>query len=178
MKDFITRHPRLTYLLVGLFAGILTGALVFLQAKDTIDRLERSIERELEIHSEYIEKTSSTITSLRNENKKLKSKTRTYKLVKPDGTIEERTSSDIESEESVTESIKEEYRKEYEEKLSRREKEIRKEVQESKKLIITGGVTDSLTFYGGASYTILPPLVIHGFGSGDGSFGVGIGIRL
>jgi len=178
LKDFITRHPRFTYLGMGLLVGVLLSGITMYQADKSISRIERTLDKELEFHQSYVDKTTEKISTLREENRKLKSKTSTYKLRKPDGTVVERTASEVESEESASESVLKETSREYEEKLARREREIRTEVLESKDLTISGGVTSDLDFYGSITYTVYPPFSIQGFGTNGGTFGIGIGVRL
>ena len=90
---FITTHPRFTYLLAGLAMGVVMSAFTIHETDKYTSRMEKTIERNIEIHQEYVERTSRTIEKYKTENRKLKKSSNTYKIVHPDGTVETRTSS-------------------------------------------------------------------------------------
>jgi hypothetical protein len=182
MKDFIHKHPRLTYLSVGLIMGLIMSGFTVIQTDKTVKILEETVIRNKSELKEYSESATKTITALRSENKKLKSKKSTYKIIKPDGTVEERTSSETESEESVSESVREEYEKKVFERIKKSEEEFMKKLEtvtkENKKLTISGGITTGLKYYGAGSYKVWSPLTIEASAFSDGSFAFGIGLSL
>ena len=179
---FITAHPRFTYLLAGLAMGVVMSAFTIHETDKYTSRMEKTIERNIEIHQEYVERTSRTIEKYKTENRKLKKSSNTYKIVHPDGTVETRTSSKSESEESISTEVKERYEKQIEERMSRFEKTLLREIanitKEQKYLSIGVGYTTELEYYGSLNYTVLPPFTINGWATQGGTVAVGIGVRL
>lgn len=182
MKNFLQKHPRMSYLVVGLVTGLIMAGFTVHQTDKTISLMEQTISRKTEELKEVREETTKTITSLRSENKKLKSKTSTVKIVKPDGTIEERSVSETESEESISESVREEYEKKVFERIKKIEEEflarLERVTKENKRLTLSGGMTTGLNYYGAGSYAVWGPLTIEGAAFNDGSFSFGLGIKL
>ena len=182
MLEFIKQHRGLTFLIIGWVMGAgMVGTTIY-QTDKTISRLEVQLDRAIETNYKYVEQTKTTIDSLREENRKLKSKTSTIRIVRPDGTIEEKTVSETESEETVTESVRLEYEKKLAEELLKKEREVSKqikeEVKQSKNFTAAMGINTSGFYYGSISYTVFPPFLLNGYGTEDGEFGIGIGIRL
>ena len=162
--------------------GVAMVAFTIQQTDKTITRLEVQLDRAIETNYNYVEHTKQTIDKLKEENRKLKSKTSTIKIVRPDGTMEEKTVSETESEETVTESVKLEYEKKLAEELLNKEREVSKRIKEetkqSKNFTAVMGINTGGFYYGSISYTVLPPILLNGYGTEEGEFGIGIGIRL
>lgn len=162
--------------------GIIMSTFTVFQSDKTVSVLEESLQAAKEEHKLYVESTTKTISSLQKENRKLKSKVSTYKIIKPDGTIEERTMTESESEETITTQIKEEYEKRLLEQIEKRETELSRKIEtiikENKKLTITAGSTTGLNYYGAISYKVYAPFVIETAAFRDGSFSFGIGFQL
>jgi hypothetical protein len=182
VKDFLGKYPRFVFLVTGLCAGFLVSAITISQSDKTVSRLEEMLDETKEEYRSYVKETTITINSLRIENKKLKSKTSTVKIVKPDGTIEERTISETESEQSISESVQKEYKEQIAEEIKKTEERLFKKLEtitkERKKLTIAGGYTSSLAYYGSISYRVLPPFSIQAAAYSNNSFSLGVGLDL
>ena len=182
VQQFIKQHKGASFLAIGWLMGLATVGTTIYQTDKTITRLETQLDRSIETNYEYTVRSKETISQLREENRKLKSKTSRVKIVKPDGTIEEREVSETESEETVSESIKREYELRLAQELYQKEREVSKrieeEIKQSKNFIVSMGYNSKGLVYGSISYTVLPPIVLNGYGTASGELGIGIGIRL
>jgi Skp family chaperone for outer membrane proteins len=182
MKDFIHKHPKMSYLIVGIIVGLIMSGITMYQADKSVRVITETLQKVKSESKVYKEESTRTVNSLTTENKKLKSKTTTYKVIKPDGTIEERTSSETESEESMSEAVKEEYEQRIMERIKKSESEfasrIDKLVKERKSMVISGGIDFNLNYYGAFSYEALPPFTIEAGAWNDGRFTFGIGWKI
>lgn len=170
-------------------------------AKETTDQYEKYVSV-LQQEKTYREESERKITKLSEENRTLKSKTKqsTYKLVKPDGTIEERTFSESEVNESsrVVTKIQEEFKTKVEqietkwseihkERVTKIQKEFDSKEQQYKKTIdelqysktttvnekhfgIEAGYTSSKKYYGHATYDMWGPIYIGIHGEANKEF--------
>lgn len=162
VKSFIERYPRLVWFGLGLLVAVIVSGSTAKWADRTIEEYKQLNALVIEEYKVKEIEQRSTIDTLRQENSKLKQRVTTYKLVKPDGTIEERTDSEVESERQLSESIKEEYYKKLHEATDTLHREysskIQRIVSERKRLMLTGG----LVYPGGwllqGSYQVLPPM--------------------
>lgn len=175
-KSWIREHPRLSGVILGAFLVLVTNAMNLGISSRYVDKITHENERLSQIHYEYVQSSSERIDSLRNENSRLKSRATTYRLVLPDGTIEERTSTEVESEESLSESVRSEFETRVLEKLEEQKSEWSRQISESKKLTLGLGITPDLRYYGIGSYRAFPPFTINGLLMNDGTIGAGIGI--
>ena len=179
--SYFKQNKGIISLIIGWVMGIVMVGMVSSNADKTISRLETQLDRTISTQYEYTERTNSVIESLKSENKSLKSRSKTTRVVLPDGTVRETTESASESTESSTTLTRESHERELAERLETQERTLRKEfsetVTQTKKLGISGGYSTS-GYYGTVSYTVSPPFLITAFGTQDGSFGAGIGIRL
>lgn len=178
MRKLLAKYPRLSGVVLGAFLVLVTNGVNLGISSGYVDKISSENERLNTLHREYVEKSSEKIESLRNENSKLKSKSTTYRLVKPDGTIEERTSNEVESEETLSESVRAEWKTEILEKMEEQKAEWSKLITESKKLSLGVGVSSDLEYYGLGSYTVWPPFTINGIIRSGGTVGIGIGMEL
>lgn len=182
MKDFIQKHPRMAYLGIGLVVGLIMSGMTMCQADKSVRVITETLQKVKKESRVYKEESTKIINSLRTENKSLKLKKTTYKIIKPDGTIEEKTSSEMESEESMSEAVKEEYEKRIMERIKKSETEfeqrIDKLIKERKSMVISGGVDFNLNYYGAFSYEALPPFTIEAGAWNDGRFTFGIGWKI
>ena len=144
-KDFIQKHPRLVFLLIGMFFAILTNWGQYEITKEYTNELEKMTATQ-----------EIKIASLVQENKQLSQKTKTYKIVKPDGTIEERTESEMESSSQVYAEIQTEYRN----TLETLRQEIRETIGEKRPLEISAGITHDMRYTVNGSYNIWGPATV------------------
>jgi len=165
--------------------------------KSTQKLVEEFIKQDKEIKS-YKEITQNKISSYQSEIRQLKSKMteKTYKLIKPDGTIEERTFKQSETEEytSFVKSVKEEftrkinnieqkwtsihkkrvnelktqYKQEYELKLEEYKKQYEETIIDvnPKKYTLEAGYTTERKVYLHTSYTLWGPVFVGGHTEG------------
>lgn len=178
MRDYLAKYPRLTGVLFGALLVLLTNGINLGVSSSYNDKIVSENERLTKLHMEYVQTSSAKIDSLKKENHKLHSKKTTYRIVKPDGTIEERTTNEIESEDSLSASVKSEFEDHIMKKLDEQQAELSKIVSESKKLNLGVGVTSDLEYYGVGSYNVIPPFTIQGIIKSSGTVGVGVGIEL
>jgi uncharacterized membrane-anchored protein YhcB (DUF1043 family) len=181
--SFIQKHPRIVWFAIGLLVSLIIGSVITRWADLTINEYK---EINSKIVEEYKQKTieqSSKIEKLYTENQKLKQSKKTYKIVKPDGTIEERTESEMESETSIAESVKEEYYQKLHEETSKIHKEYSEKIEkittEHKKLNVEAGVTLNMDYYVHGSYAIYNRFSIGAgmlFPTTSYLFGVGISL--
>jgi cell division protein FtsB len=177
MKSLIERYPRVFWFLVGLLVSLIISGFSSHWADKTIEEYKELNQLVIEEYRTKHEQQRHEITRLAQENRKLKQHTKTYKLVKPDGTIEERAESETESEENIASSIKESYEKVLREETTKLHKEYGEKIQkitsETKKLYVSGGVTQDLSssLGGGSSkpsywvsvdYMVYMPFIVSG----------------
>ena len=157
-KDFITKHPRLVFLSVGLL--ILVGVSLF----------QRSVyDSVLEEKNLYIEELKSTITTkestietLTTYSKKLEQSTKTVRVVKPDGTIEEVMESNTKSETDIRNQVMAEYNEKVQEQVRSIVEEINKTTKESNKLTLSGAIDTDLNKYMLMDYKFSKPFSVIG----------------
>jgi len=115
----------------------------------------------IEEYRTKIVEQSASLEKLRQENSKLRKRTTTYRIVRPDGTVEERSSSEVESEREIATAV----RMEYEEKMRSEVAAVRRELisklnettEIRSKLRVSGGVTSTFRHYFlWSSYDIYP----------------------
>ena len=153
-----------------------------------VDKYAQSLEENKQIRAEYEHKISSLTDEVRTLQSK--QKTETYKLVKPDGTIEERTFSESEINESshVVTQIQEEFKSKVEqienkyaqihsERVTNITKEFRSKEEEYKQTIdrlekskvtsinekrfgLEAGITNEQNYYGHATMDVWGPTFI------------------
>jgi len=155
-RNWINTNPKLVFLLLGLLVGFCVTFLI----RQTDDvRMQEKISEIKEL-KETVSKERSTVETLKEYASKLKNKTVTYKLVKPDGTIVERTSSDTETETEISEQAKSTYEKTIAETVSRIEEQYSKLTTQNKKLNINVGVTSNLDYVTSGQYNVWGPLLL------------------
>jgi len=147
MKSWINRHPKLIFLGIGLLLAGLTNAGQYSLVEEYTSKLEQ-----LHVVQE------AKISKLVEENRSLSQKTKTYRLVKPDGTIEERTESELEDVSSVSTSIQSEYKQ----TLDRLTQTIHETYNQNQKLGLAVGMTSSFDYVGYGSYELFSPFTIGG----------------
>ena len=155
-RNWINQNPKLVFLLVGLLVGF--GVTFLVRQTDDI-RIEEKISEIKELKELLTEERRNTET-LRNYNQELRQKKSTYKIVKPDGTIEERTESDTQSETTISEQVKEEYERKISEKISKIEAQYSKLTIQQKKLTLNLGMDTSLNYIGHLNYNIYGPAML------------------
>ena len=164
MKAFIHRFPRISWFLIGLAVAVPVSGISLFLSDQVIEEYKELNELVIEEYRTKVVEQESTISKLRHENSRLSSRTKTYKLIKPDGTVEERTESDMESEQELSESMKAEYQLRLYEATSKLHREynakIEKVTKERKKLNVEAGITTELDYYVSGSYSIYGPLTI------------------
>lgn len=183
MKAFIHRFPKLTWFLIGLFVAIPVCSTSIYYADKTIEEYKTINHLVIEEYKAKTVTQSSKIDRLTVENSKLRNKTKTYKLMKPDGTVIERTASESESETHLSEQVKEEYYKKLHEETSKIHNEysekIEKITSERKKLNVEAGVTYPINYYIRGGYNIFGPITIGaGIGYPNQVYSIGIGTDL
>jgi len=165
-KSFINKYPRIFWFLVGLGVSVLVSLTINRWADKTISEYKKLNTLILEEYKSKTVEQKATIATLTEENRTLKSKTKTYKLIKPDGTIEERTESETESEEQIASSVKEEYYSKLTEETTRLRKEHYEELsrvtQEVTKLNITLGITTDMSYVIQGLYKVYSPFTVMG----------------
>lgn len=147
MKSWVNRHRGLVFLGIGLLLVVISNTSQYSLTKEYTSKLES-----IRISQE------SKITKLVEENRSLKQKTKTYKLIKPDGTIEERTESELEDVSSVSTSMQSEYKK----TLEKLQFTIHESYNQNQKLGLAIGITSSLDYFGYGTYELLSPFTIGG----------------
>lgn len=206
------QNPWVRYIVI-LFIGITVGALFYptRELKETLNKThQEEISKLNQQHSQEMQKVNEQVTQLQQDNKQLKidtdlkiskltqenttlkSHTRTvhYKLVKPDGTIEERdfTDSDVDESQQVVTSIQTEFKqkvdaietkwsqihkervaelqKEWDSKEQTYKKQIdtlqftKSEVVNPKKFGIEAGMMTNKDYYGHATMDLWGPIFI------------------
>jgi hypothetical protein len=152
-KDFLNRHPKLIFLLLGLF---LIVPAVWGTSKMYDKVIEEKQLRIEELSSKLIVRETE-INKLTEYNKKLSKKVKIVKIVQPDGTIKEVTESDTRSETQISEQVQEKYKETIKEEISKIREEFSKVSSEKKKLTIIGGATLNMEKYIQASYNVWGP---------------------
>ena len=164
MKAFINRFPRVSWFLIGLAVAVpMIGLSMFLSDR-VIKEYKELNELVIEEYKIKTVEQSAAIDKLKQENSRLSKSTKTYKIIKPDGTVEERTESEMESEQQLSESIKSEYKLKLVEETSKIHREysekIDKITKENKKMTIEAGVTSGLDYYVHGAYRFIGPLSV------------------
>jgi len=174
-RDFITRHPRFTYLMVGiaLLVGVSLGQY---KMYDVVSEERRT--RISELSSKLTQK-EATINTLTESHKRLQRQVKKVRIVSPDGTIKEVTESDTKSETDIRQRVQEEYKEKIEEEIAKVREEVTKVRKENKKLLISVGIDTELRRWLYGSYGLG-----WGFEVGGGvslektpTFMVGVGFR-
>ena len=183
MKAFIHRFPKLTWFLIGLAVAIPICLTSGYYADKTIKEYQSINKLVIDEYKHKTVEQSSKIESLTTENSKLKQKTKTYKIIKPDGTVEERSESEVESEQQLTQSVKEEYYLKLQEETRKIHEEysskLEKITSERKKLNVEAGITHQLDYYLSSSYNIYGPVTIGaGLVYPNAVYSIGVGIDL
>jgi len=169
-KDFINNHRGLVFLLVGV------GILGFFLPKAYDMIIEEKDLQITELKAE-IKTTKSALQVVSSYANRLEKKVKTFKIVKPDGTIVERTSSDTVSETKVREEIKQEYEERIQKEKNLFVEEYKKTESSRKKLRIGIGYSIDMQPWGMISYNVMGPFTVHG-GLKGGSILFGIGVEL
>lgn len=141
-KDWINRHPKLVFILVGLLFAVLTNVGQYHITEDYTSTLEKRIEV-----------SSVKIDSLVEENKQLKQSTKTFKIIRPDGTIEEKSETELESTSSISTQIKQEY----EQKLTDLRNEVKLSTKTRKHLNISAGLSTDGDYIINTTYEVYRP---------------------
>lgn len=173
MVDIINKYPKLVFLLLGLFLII---PAVWGTSK-LYDKVIEEKQLRIEELSSKLVIRESTISKLSEMNKKLSQKTKTVKIVKPDGSIKEVTESDTKSETQIKEQVQEQYRETIKEEVAKIREEFSRITSEKKKLTISGGYSLNMDYYIHSSYNIWGPWRIGGgivFPNMNYMLGVGI----
>ncbi len=137
----------MVFLGIGILLAVVTNAGQYSLTEEYTNRLERT----------RVEQWQQ-ISKLTEENRSLKQRTKTFKLVKPDGTIEERTESEMEDVSSVSTSMQSEYKQ----TLETLQHTIHETYSQNQKLGLAVGITSSLDYFGYGTYELLSPLTIGG----------------
>ena len=187
VQSFINKHPKFTFLLIGLATSLVLSAAVMRYADSTIEEYRMINRTVIEEYKVKVVEQTAKIETLTEENRKLKSRTVTYKIIKPDGTIEERTESEIESEEQISVAVKEEYERKLREEVTRKAEEYAAKIESiastRRRLGIDIGMVGDLTaqrWYTHATYDVLVPFTVGAgvvFGPIPG-YMLSVGIRL
>ena len=154
--DFISRHPKLIFLLIGL-------ALVIPAVWGSSKLYDKIIEEKtlrIEELSSKLTQREATINTLTEYNKKLSQKVKTVRVVSPDGTIKEVTESDTQSETQITQKVQERYKETIREEVSKIREEFSKVTSEKRKLTVMGGLTLNKDYYIQGSYNLWGPVRI------------------
>jgi len=165
-RDWLQKHPKLLFLLIGLVIGIIPNVMITAGYDQVLDESLKLSDVTITALEKTQDKQRVTIDKLRKENHKLKTKSTTYKVVHPDGTIEERTSDSSESESSISEESKLRFERILEsmrETSEARHTETLRRIQSSnKKLHLRAGINTDLNYEVGADYNIWSRFTIGG----------------
>jgi Skp family chaperone for outer membrane proteins len=174
-RDWINRHPKLVFLVIGILMMVFTN---FGQYALT-DKIIEEYQSRIETHEkERIERTAK-LKSLTEEVKRLKSRTKTYKIVKPDGTIEERTETELESESSLSQNIQQEYEEKISREIAKIQEELKTKITERKKLNIAVGSTVTGTYWINGAYNVWGPVTLNaGIFPTTQTYLIGIGLDI
>jgi len=159
------KFPRLTYLAIGLFVGILGAAFLGNHYDSVMTQQYSLTQKMIETNERLVTDQHKRIETLSEELKSVREKAKTHKIIHSDGSSEEWTESESESVESKLTQVKEEERirqeqekltlvKEYEEKLT-----ITK--SERKKLKVMAGLHSDMKKFLMADYTFWGPIGIN-----------------
>jgi len=171
--NFITKHPRMTYLGTGIVIAALAVALTSSLMGDQVDIYQeqlRRLESKYESVTAKYEKSQSKISEM---NKTIKESFE--EIIKPDGTKITRSKKDHSESQRVA--IEKTIRSEYQKKLESKIVEINERSGSNKKLIIAAGVDTNLNIYGVANYNVTSVVVTGIKINQDGTVGVHAGIR-
>ncbi len=165
------KYPKLVFLILGVLILLIGFTPAFIMA----DREIKSKEKTIEEQKTVIAKLEFTNVNLSYENKQLMQKTKTYKLIKPNGEIIEKTESELESKTEISKEMKLEYKSAIETNQRKFTKELEKIIKERKKFTGEVGVNQNLMKYGHINYQFMAPFSIGiRYTEGVGfSFGVG-----
>lgn len=230
VRDFV-KNSRLTQFLLVLLVGMAIGAIFYptkhieererqkheLETKTLseqhsreLSKLQETLDKTVQQSTEYRQETEHRINILITENRTLKSHQRvsTYKLVKPDGTIEEKTftETDIDESKQVITSIQEEFKQKvasietkwetiHKERMQAIKKEFDSKEETYKKQIdelekskvvdvnkrsfgIEAGLMTSGNYYGHATYDFFGPFFLGFQGQFGQSSAAGAGLGL
>jgi len=168
-KSLLEKHPRFAFLCIGLVVSFFVSAAVMRYADKTIEEY-RSINQV--VMTEYrskVEQQSKKLEQLTEENRTLRQRTKTYKIVKPDGTIEERSESESESTEQIATEVREEWAKKITEETNRKIEEYTERLQKVErtrtKLEVNVGLLGDLgsqRVFTRVGYDVLPPFTLGG----------------
>jgi ATP-dependent Lon protease len=228
--DFV-KNSRLTQFTLTLLLGVAIGAVLY-PTKHIEEKLKKTFEQETTVlkqqhaqelqqeqektnkvtseYSQYKVTSEAKITSLTTQvtSLKLHQKKTFFKIVHPDGTVEERASSttDSEEEQQVSQEIRQEYKQQLEQQVTRLEqiqiekvvslqKEWDSKEQDYKKQISTleqskivdinpknftldVGMLTNMDYYGHVSYNLFGPFVLGLQGQFGSSPAAGAGLGL
>lgn len=146
-QDWINRHRGLVFLGVGVLLMIVTNLGQYTITSEYMNTLEKSVAVK-----------EQRISHLTEENKRLSSKSKTFKIIKPDGTIEEKTETELESTSEVSTRVQIEYK----EMMENLRQEIMETVSVNRKLGLYGGITSEYRYALFGTYSILGPLDVGG----------------
>lgn len=230
VRDFIKNSQPTQFLLV-LLVGVAVGAIFYptkhieerekekheLETKTLneqhareLSQLHETLDKTVSDSKQYRSETESKITKLTTENSTLRSRQRvsTYKLVKPDGTIEEKsfTETDVDESKQVVTSIQEEFKQKVasietkwetihkdrvavlQKEFDSKEETYKHQIDElSKEKIVDinkksfgveAGVLTSLNYYGHATYDVFGPFFLGLHGQFGPSSAAGVGLGL
>jgi methionine aminopeptidase len=160
------KYPRLTYLGIGLFVGILMAGILGNHYDNVITQQYELTQKMIETNERLVTEQHKKIETLSQELKSVREKAKTHKIIHSDGSSEEWTESESETVESKLTKVKEEERirqekeklklvKEYEEKLT-----ISK--SERKKLKVMAGLHSDMRKFLMADYTFWGPFGVNG----------------
>ena len=178
--SFIQKNPKWVFSILGAIL-IMIGLIPSLFISD---RYVKHVETQnLELKQKYeklqIEKRSVEV-SLVEVKEKLKKKTMTYKIIRADGTIEERTSSEIDSESMISEQVQKEFKEKIQKELVEQEQKFNKKLteitKESKKLSVEVGINTKYIKYLHFNYQFLPPFSAGFYVDDSNTYAVGIGM--
>lgn len=156
-KDFLSRHPRFVYLMVGivLLIGVSLGQY---SLYDSVVEEKRVMVAEL---SKKLTERESTINTLTEAHQKLSKQVKTIRIVKPDGTIEEITESNTNSETQIRQQVKEEYKERIAEEINKVREEVSKITSLNQNMTVMVGIHSDMRRFIAGSYDIWGPLSIN-----------------
>lgn len=154
----VKRYPKL----FRFTTIIIVALLVYFGASKNYDMVIETQTSRIEELKVELKSTKHTVTTLNKYVNKLEQHTTTFKLVLPDGTIEERTTSDLASETEVSQSAKMEYEQTIQSEIRKVEDKWSKTISERRSLQVLGGVSSKGNYWGSGSYQVIGPLVIGG----------------
>lgn len=158
MKDFIQRHNRLVFLLVGLAMLIPIGYI----GKYSFDLVVEEKETRISELSTRLVERERTINTLTEAYQKLEKQSKTHTIIKADGSTETWTEDSLKSETQVREQVKEEYKETIKEEIAKVKEELSKTSSSKNKLNLGVGMTQELDYAVTGAYQVYGNFTING----------------